>query len=83
MLRIGLPDGVSAAISSAASWLIGRAVSAPNAVAVVPAIFELRLKLLLLLMSLFPPQPQPQPQPPLQNAPILTPTAKEIANPAA
>jgi hypothetical protein len=50
-----------------------------------PLIFELRLKLLLLLMLmlLLPPQPQPQPQPPLQNAPIITPTPKEIAIPAA
>src|SRR5215472_4180319 len=50
-----------------------------------PPIFELRLKLLLLLMlmSLLPPQPQPQPQPPLQKAPIITPTPKEIAIPAA
>jgi hypothetical protein len=42
------------------------------------------LKLLLLLMvMLFPPQPAPQHQPPLQNAPIITPTPNEIANPAA
>jgi hypothetical protein len=46
--------------------------------------FELRLKLLfrLIVMSLLPPQPQPQPQPPLQNAPIITPTPKEMAMPA-
>src|SRR5437773_3930654 len=46
---------------------------------------ELRLKLLLLLMlmSLLPPQPQPQPQPPPQAAPIIMPTPKEIAIPAA
>jgi hypothetical protein len=52
----------------------------------LPALtFELRLKLLLLLMvmSLFPPQPQPQPQPPPQAAPIIMPTPKEIAMPAA
>jgi hypothetical protein len=50
-----------------------------------PPIFELRLKLLLrlMVMSLLPPQPQPHPQPPLQNAPIITPTPKEMANPAA
>jgi hypothetical protein len=50
-----------------------------------PPIFELRLKLLLrlIVMLLLPPQPQPQPQPPLQNAPIITPTPKEIATPAA
>src|SRR5258706_14891283 len=48
-------------------------------------IFELRLELLLLLMLmlLLPPQPQPQPQPPLQNAPIIMPTPKEIASPPA
>jgi hypothetical protein len=46
--------------------------------------FVLRLKLLfrLMVMSLLP-QPQPQPQPPLQNAPIITPTPKEIAIPVA
>jgi hypothetical protein len=45
----------------------------------------LRLKLLLRLMviSLLPPHPQPHPQPPLQNAPIITPTPKEIATPVA
>ena len=50
-----------------------------------PLIFELRLKLLLLLMVilLLPPQPQPQPHPPPQAAPIIMPTPKEIANPAA
>src|SRR6516162_595251 len=49
-----------------------------------PPMFELRLKLLLLLMlMLLLLQPHPQPQPPLQNAPIITPTPKEIANPAA
>jgi hypothetical protein len=50
-----------------------------------PLIFELRLKLLLLLMvmSLLPPQPQPQPQPPPQAAPIIMPTPKEMASPAA
>jgi hypothetical protein len=46
--------------------------------------FVLRLKLLLLLMvTLLLLQPQPQPQPPLQNAPIITPTPNEMANPAA
>jgi hypothetical protein len=47
--------------------------------------FEFLLKLLLrlIVMSLLPPQPQPQPQPPLQNAPMATPTPKEIATPAA
>jgi len=50
-----------------------------------PPIFEFRLKLLLLLMLmlLLPPQPQPQPQPPPQAAPIIMPTPKEIASPAA
>ena len=49
-----------------------------------PLMLELRLKLLLLLMvmSLLL-QPQPHPQPPLQNAPIITPTPKETAKPAA
>jgi hypothetical protein len=50
----------------------------------LPPIFELRVKLLLLLMlMLLLPQPQPQPQPPPQNAPIIMPTPKEIATPAA
>src|SRR4029077_1038592 len=50
-----------------------------------PPMFELRLKLLLLLMLmlLFPPHPQPQPQPPPQNAPIIMPTPKAMAIPAA
>jgi hypothetical protein len=49
-----------------------------------PPMFEFRLKLLLLLMlMLLLLHPQPQPQPPLQNAPIITPTPKEIASPAA
>jgi hypothetical protein len=34
MLRIVLPAGVSTAVSPAESWLIRRAVSAPNVVAV-------------------------------------------------
>ena len=46
--------------------------------------FVLRLKLLLLLMvMLLLPQPAPQHQPPLQKAPIMTPTPKETAKPAA
>jgi hypothetical protein len=44
----------------------------------------LRLKLLLRLMVMsLCPQPHPQHQPPLQNAPIITPTPKEMAKPAA
>jgi hypothetical protein len=43
----------------------------------------LKLLFLLIVMSLFPPHPHPQPQPPLQNAPIITPTPKEIAIPVA
>jgi hypothetical protein len=42
----------------------------------------LKLLLLFMLMLLLL-QPHPQPQPPLQNAPIITPTPNEIANPAA
>jgi hypothetical protein len=46
-------------------------------------VFRLKLLLLLIVMSLFPPQPHPQPQPPLNAAPIIIPTPKEIAIPAA
>jgi hypothetical protein len=45
--------------------------------------FLLKLLLLLMVMLLLPPQPQPHPHPPLQKAPIMTPTPKEMAKPAA
>src|ERR1700756_3021037 len=49
MLRVVLPAGVSAAISSAASWLIGWAVSAPNVVAVAATDIRVTVKIIVIV----------------------------------
>src|ERR1700746_298720 len=49
MLRIVFPVGVSWAVSPAASWLIRRAVSAPNVVAVAATNIRVTVKIIIVV----------------------------------
>src|SRR5207249_7533231 len=49
MLRIVLPVGISAAVSPAARWLIRRAVSAPDVVAVATANIRVTVEIIVVV----------------------------------